>query len=230
MMGAVVLPETVKLVASTVVRVKPEVEDDRVKSDLDGQPPGKAHALGRAICEEDSQNRSDGGGEEERVDSLHNADVGDLVTGVLVTVKVTVDVADAAENPQLMNRVELEAQHVVEEGENRSELFTTVGAVNPVGGHGPRGMSQDPSVERPLGQIWDWVAFLVDWDWLPQVGGVNVEDVDEVVVRTLPLAVVVSPGALHGVLGVAERVAGRSLLHHRGVEGVGLGGHDECSA
>lgn len=53
---------------------------------------------------------------------------------------------------------------------------------------------------------------------------------DEVVVRELPLAVILTPGALHGVLGVAERVASRSLLRRGGVESGILRSHDGCIA
>lgn len=38
MVGAMVLPETVDIVHQTVIQVKPEVEDDAVEANFEGQP------------------------------------------------------------------------------------------------------------------------------------------------------------------------------------------------
>lgn len=63
MVGAVVLPETANVMHQTVVPVEPEVQNDAVEADFEGQPEPTdcVGRLARSVAEEDGHHRTDSG-------------------------------------------------------------------------------------------------------------------------------------------------------------------------
>ena len=63
-MRAVIFPKTPHVVHQSVVPIEPEVEDDAVETDFEGEP-GPAHLRGGltgAVAEEDGHDGPEGGG------------------------------------------------------------------------------------------------------------------------------------------------------------------------
>lgn len=149
MVGAMVLPEAGDVVHEPVVPVEPEVEDDAVQADLEGQPQPAdgVRGLRGAVGQEDREHGAEGGRGDERVGDLGDADVRDTVALVLVAVQEPVDVTQAAEDVHLVDGDQLEGGHVEKEGTKRAQVLACVEHVGVVQSEGDERVHQHPAVE-----------------------------------------------------------------------------------
>lgn len=115
MVGSVVLPETIELMAAPVVEVEPEIQDDGIQGQLQWQPPAQRERLLRAVGKEDREHRSNRCGHLHGPEDFIDACIRYLISLVLVSIEEAVFVSQSSKNLDLSERVELHCDGVQEE-------------------------------------------------------------------------------------------------------------------
>lgn len=197
-----------------VIPVEPEVEDDTVETDFEGEP-GEVHGgggLGGAVGEEDGEHGAEGRRGHERADDLCNANIGNSVAGVFITVEETMCMAQTAEDVEFVDGDGLEGDAVEDECAERADVVARILDVGVLQNDRDDGVGEDPAVHGPVGHVWYGVLLEMDGDVGIEMFGVNpqyfVEPVEERPLR----AGLSPPRGLHRVLGVAFGTHGEYRL------------------
>lgn len=185
--------------------IVPKVNHEGIHAGLEDKPSpsDRGWAFIGAVREEDGVHWTEQNHGDERLHSLADTHVRYTITRMFVPVEESNFVAEAAENTDLVNGIELEGEMVVEKREPWRRVAEEVD-IELVEDEGEDGVGEDPNMELHLRCIRDLVGLLMNWDLLIKLDMVRVQNLDQPV-GTIPLrAIPQTPGGRHRVLWVAH--------------------------
>lgn len=164
MVGTMVLPQSSHLVHQTMVPIEPKVEDDSIESNLKGKPH-PVH-VGRSLTcivgQEDREHGPKGRSRDHRDNSLADANVGDAISVVYITIEVTNLLSQSVKRVHFVHAAELESDGVEDECLPGFQVVAGRKDNQLVESNWKEGVEENPFMLRPLGHVWNFVGFLVD--------------------------------------------------------------------
>lgn len=177
-------PEEVRLVRCSVKHVVPKVEGNCIDTGLNEkpQPWDRGWRFVRAISEEDGHQRTKG---DDRHKSLHcdsHTDIRDTISTMLITVKESIAVTNAAKKVNFMDGNDFESQAVENHDRPRREVVAEIVDEQLVQDKRDTGVDDHVAMEVPFFCIRDFVCLWVDWDIFIEILMVHVQQLKEPVV------------------------------------------------